>query len=490
MHAISRRRAPPLAAILLCAAALLGAVLAALPARADQDDDAECVPSNAAEIYSPIERTFQHQELLPAGAVARLPQFGPAVPNAEGPVLLEDLKERLRYDDPFFRDMRVNLYLRTGYLDRENAGTPTAPPSTSQAWAGGSALGFRSGWHDGSLQLEAAVASAQPLYAPEDEGGTLLLTQDQAEVSSVAVANARLRALGQELTVGRQLVKTPYINPQDNRMIPNAVEGVALMRRRDEAQTFDYGVGYLWGFKARDSSHFVSFSSELGVPEDRGVAVAGAKIVPIAGLTVGAIDYAIPDVLNTAFAEADWIFPKLACGVQFRLSANYTDQRTIGEDLMPGGPFATSQVSGRAAASYHDATVLAALSSNGKGADLNGPFGSFPAYTVLDQLNFNNAGETTFVVGAAYDFSRLITDGLKFQARYGKGWNVIDPQTGDPQSRQNEFNVEAEYQPMSGPFKNLHVQLFYSGVRFPDNPPGQDNQPQVRGVITYLVPLL
>ena len=43
---------------------------------------------------------------------------------------------------------------------------------------------------------------------------------------------------------------------------------------------------------------------------------------------------------------------------------------------------------------------------------------------------------------------------------------------------------------MSGPFENVHVQLFYSGVRLPDNPPGQENQPQVRGVVTYLVPLL
>ena len=110
----------------------------------------------------------------------------------------------MRSEDPFFRDMRVDLYLRTGYLDRHNSET-----STSQAWAGGSALGVRSGWHDDWLQLEAAVASAQPLYAPEDEGGTLLLTQQQAEVSSVAVANARVRALGQELVVGRQLSRRP-----------------------------------------------------------------------------------------------------------------------------------------------------------------------------------------------------------------------------------------------------------------------------------------
>ncbi len=486
MHAISRRRFPPLAAPLLASATLLGAGLTALPARADQDDVAERVPSNAGEVYSPIDKTFQRQQLLPGGPIARLPQFGPSVPEPEGPVLLEDLKERLRYRDPFFRDMRVNLYLRSGYLDRQNSET-----STSQAWAGGGALGVRSGYFDDWLQLEAAVASSQPLYAPEGEGGTLLLTQQQAEVSSVAVANARMRGFGQELVVGRQLVKTPYINPQDNRMIPNTVEGVVFERRRDEAQTFDYGFAYLWGFKARDSSYFVPFSNELGVTEDRVVAVVGAKLVPIAGLTVGAIDYAIPDTLNTAFTELDWMtLPPVAGALQFRVSVNYTDQRTIGEDLMPGAPFATSQIAARVAASYCDATVLAAVADNGKGADLNGPFGSFPAYTVLEQLNFNEAGETSVVFGAAYDFSHIITDGLKFQVRYGKGFNVIDPQTGAPQSRQNEFNFEAEYQPMSGPFENLHVQFFYSGLRFPDAPPSQENEPQVRGIVTYLVPLL
>ena len=128
---------------------------------------------------------------------------------------------------------------------------PSGPPSN--AWAGGSALAFRTGYLDDWLQFEAAGATSQPLYAPAGEGGTLLLTDNQAEISSFAIANAKLRGLGQELIVGRQLVKTPYINPQDNRMLPNAVEGAVLMRRRDEAETFDYGIGYLWGFKARDS---------------------------------------------------------------------------------------------------------------------------------------------------------------------------------------------------------------------------------------------
>jgi hypothetical protein len=481
MHAKPQPRASSRNALVFGVAMLaaIGALVSA--AEADQDDDAERVPSGAADIYSPIQRTFDHQAPLPGGPRRFVP--GTSLPAEDGPVLFQDLKERLRSADPFFRDMRLAVYVRTHDLDRHNATGPQ-----SQAWAGGSALAIRTGFLDDWLQFEAAGASSQPLYAPAGEGGTLLLTDNQAEVSSFAIGNARLRGLGQELVVGRQLVKSPYINPQDNRMLPNAVEGAVLTRRRDEAQTLDYGVGYLWGFKARDSSYFVPFSQELGVAQDRGVLAAGAKVMPIEGLTLGAIDYLISDVLNTTFAEADWIIR--AAPMQFRFSVNYTDQRTVGTDLIAGAPYATDQVGARAAASYADATILVAASQNGDGAALQGPFGSFPAYTVLDQLNFNEAGEKTIVVGAAYDLSHLIVDGLKVQTRYGWAWDAIDAPSGTPLTRQNEFNVELEYLPISGPFENIHVQVFYSAVELPNNPPGQTQQPQVRGIVTYLIPLL
>lgn len=479
MDAKPQPRAAPRAALLF-GMVLLATVGAPKISRADQDDDAERVPSSAGQIYSPIERTFDKQPALPGGP--RRVEPDRSLPNDTEPVLFQDLKQRLQSTDPFLRDMRVSYYTRTHALDLEN---DVGPPS--KAWALGAALGLRTGYLDDWLQFEVAAATSQPLWAPEGEGGTLLLTDNQAEVSSLGIANAHMRGLGQQLTIGRQLVKTPYINPQDNRMIPNAVEGVALMRRREEAQTFDYGFGYLWGFKARDSSRFVSFSQELGVAEDRGVAVAGAKVMPVKGLTVGAIDYLVPDVLNTAFAEVDWIVD--LAPVQLRFSVNYTGQRTVGEDLIVGAPYATHQIAERFAASYANATLLAAASHNGSEAALLSPFGSFPAYTVLDQLNFNAAGQQTFVVGAAYDFSQLLFDGIKLQTRYGWSWGALGA-VGSPAGRQNEYNLELEYLPSYGPFKNTHVQVFYSAVEFPNNPPGETQQPQIRGIITYLIPLL
>lgn len=478
MDANRKPRAAPRAALLF-GLVLLATAGASPIVRADQDDDAERVPSSAGDIYSPIQRTFDKQPALPGGPR----RFVRPMSDEDGePVLFQDLKDRLRAADPFLRDMRVSYYTRTHALDLENY---TGPPS--KAWALGAALGLRTGFLDDWLQFEIAAATSQPLWAPEGEGGTLLLTDNQAEVSSLGIANAHMRGIGQELTIGRQLVKTPYINPQDNRMIPNAVEGVALMRRRDEAQTLDYGFGYLWGFKARDSSYFVPFSEELGVEENRGVAVAGAKVMPVKGLTLGAIDYLIPDVLNTAFTELDWIVD--AAPVQMRFSVNYTDQRTVGADLLPGAPYDTNQVSGRFAASYANATLLLAASRNGNGGALQSPFGSFPAYTVLDQLNFNNPGQDTLVIGAAYDFSKIVIDGLKLQTRYGWSWGAAAA-SDSPAGRQNEYNLELEYLPTYGPLKNIHVQVFYSAVEFPNNPPGETQQPQVRGIVTYLIPLL
>lgn len=195
MHANRQPRASPRAALMFGVLLLAAMGAGGSAVRADQDDDAERVPSDAGDVYSPIERTFAPQMALPGGPRRLVP--GTALPADTGPVLLQDLKDRLRFADPFFRDLQLAVYLRTHVLDRNND-----DQTQSQAWAGGSALALRTGYLDNWLQLEGAAATSQPLYAPEGEGGTLLLTDNQAEVSSLAVANARLRVAGQEVVLG------------------------------------------------------------------------------------------------------------------------------------------------------------------------------------------------------------------------------------------------------------------------------------------------
>jgi hypothetical protein len=89
MHAKPQPRALSRSA-LASGVVLLATIGATGSARADQDDDAERVPSGAADIYSPIQRTFSPQAPLPGGPQRLVP--GTSLPADDGPVLFRDLK--------------------------------------------------------------------------------------------------------------------------------------------------------------------------------------------------------------------------------------------------------------------------------------------------------------------------------------------------------------------------------------------------------------
>ncbi|MFB3076526.1 MAG: hypothetical protein ACE1Y4_00840, partial [Lysobacterales bacterium] len=49
----------------------------------------------------------------------------------------------------------------------------------SEAWAMGGSISYRSGWLADLLSVEAEFFTSQPIVAPEDHGGTLLLAPGQ-----------------------------------------------------------------------------------------------------------------------------------------------------------------------------------------------------------------------------------------------------------------------------------------------------------------------
>ena len=472
---------------LLCSVAAMVVLACGLqPAKAEQDDAAKKLPSNAAELYSPIDKAFSQPQALPGGPDLRVPETLLGFPETvEEPAVLQDLKARLRNEDPFLRDTKLNLYFRTGYLDRKN------PDATqSQAWAAGSDLWYQSGYLRDWLQIGAAVFTSQPIFAPDGEGGTFLLAKDQDQMTTLGLAYGRIRFLNHELVIGRQHIKTPYANPHDSRMIPVAFEGAVLIPRQDMVETFNYITGYLWRYKPRDSSVFESFSEGLGVEEDRGMLVNGVKFIPVQGLTIGAIDYWIADTLNTAYAEVDWLLPSSTHDLKYRFGINYTDQRSVGKQLIEGAPYSTFQVSARFAVSYGSLTFRTAVSANGDDAAIRSPFGSFPAFTTLDEANFERAGEKAMDFGVVYDFSEVITEGLKIQIRYGQGRDAVDPATGASLPDRNEWNLNLDYRPKSGPLENVRFHLDYARLVLQDDTIPRRTVPRLVAIFTYLVPLL
>jgi hypothetical protein len=158
----------------------------------------------------------------------------------------------------FFRDSLLQFVARTYYLTRDNFNG-----SKSQAWAGGGWLAFRSGLIGDLFGVHIAGYTSQPIFAPFDEGGTRLLAPPQNSIGVLGQIYGRVQLGDQEIRGGRQLVDTPLINPDDNRMVPNTFEGATLVSLPDKDRNYDYSVGYLWTIKQRDSNDFIQMSDAL-----------------------------------------------------------------------------------------------------------------------------------------------------------------------------------------------------------------------------------
>ena len=87
-------------------------------------------------------------------------------------------------------------------------------------------------------------------------------------------AFAAVRLFDQTLTGYRQLINRPYINPQDNRMVPNTFEAYTLT---GSAADVSYTGGYITKIKLRNADSFAPMSSAAGgTGSHEGVAYAGA----------------------------------------------------------------------------------------------------------------------------------------------------------------------------------------------------------------------
>jgi hypothetical protein len=381
-------------------------------------------PSSVEQSITPIERAFK---LLP-----------------ERPGLLPRLKERLKDAPPFLRDTKIDVNLRTFYLNQKKY-----DDNHAEALAGGGALSYRSGWLLDRLAIGAAFYLSEPLYAPEERDGTNLLQPGQRGYASVGQLNARVRILdGQFLNLYRQAYDTPYMNRNDSRMTPNTFEGYSLqgvLGGKDGEPALRYGAGYISKIKERVSEDFVWMSRQAGAGVDRGVGVLGA-LFSYAGLSVGAIDYYSGDIINIGYAEGKYVVA-LPGEIGVLFAAQYTDERSVGGELLQGHSFATDQLGVKAEASRAGAVLTLAYTRVDRGADMQKPWSGNPGYTGAMVQSFNRAGEQTYLAKASYDFSRLGAPGLTVYALYARGWDRVDPRTKTPVPNEHEVNVDVQWRP-------------------------------------------
>ena len=455
---------------------------------ADSDSPDIPIPSTAHGTYSPIVEGFASPLDPREGLRATLPTtLTPPLQapsrEAEKGAWLRYLHQRLQAAEPFVRDTSLNINSRTYWLSRQSL-----DGSHAEALTSGGSIAYQSGYLADFVQLRSVLYTSQPLYAVG--AGTDNLTPDQQQITTLGQANVRLKFAGQEASLGRQLIRTAFINPRDNRMIPLTFEGIILVPERRKDQGLDYIGSYLWRYKPRDTDEFIPFSEPLGVKQDEGVLINGVRH-RFHGLTLGAANYWIRDTLNTTYGEADYVWGfEAEQGPTYRIGFNDLDQRSVGEQLIPGAPYNTYQASARFVAGYRGIVLTTAVSLTGKEANIRDPFGNIPVYTSMHQSSFERAGEQGYLVTLSYDFSTMGFDGFKFRVGWGQGIDAIDPTTGASEPDRNLFNLHLDYEPSGSRLEGLRMQLYYSNERLLTTALPRDEQGELRVVVNYLMPFL
>lgn len=334
--------------------------------------------------------------MLMAGAVSLTPA-GMARAADLAPVAPDPIRAA------FFDDATFTLHVRSYLFDwSNNQGDDPA------AWAIGGWIGYQTGWIGDFLQLGAVAYTSQPLWAPEDRAGSLLLLPDQDGFSVLGQAYAALRYEGQVLTLGRQMVDQPEINPHDNRMVPITYEGGSL---GGDVGMLSYYAAFLTATKTRGSDDFDNFAEVVGVDQDEPMYLGGLALAPNDDIKARTSLYVVPDILLSSYTDGQWNMGEHN-GFSFELSSQFMIQTGIGSELLTGPDFTAWVFGIMGDVSRSGLTLTAGYTANGSDDDWQTPYGMWPGYTNMIIGVFDRAAEQTLLLGASYDLAHVGIDGL------------------------------------------------------------------------------
>ncbi|MGQ0578254.1 MAG: OprD family outer membrane porin [Betaproteobacteria bacterium] len=358
---------------------------------------------------------------------------------------------------PFFDDSKISAQLRTFYFNRDKY-----DDSNSEAWALGGSLSYQSGYLADVFRAGAVAYTSQPLYAPDDRDGTLLLTPGQEGYTVLGQIYGEFKFTDRLAgAFGRKEYNTPYINKNDTRMTPNTFEGVSLYGKsggKDGAPEWRYGGGYITKIKERNSDEFVSMSVDAGASVERGVYVAGANYLK-KEFTIGAANYYSDDIINIFYTEAKYV-PSLSEGTKLKLAAQFSDQQSTGDDLLTGTAFSTHQWGVKADLDLGAALLTLAYTDTADGATMRNPWSGYPGYTSVQVQDFFRAGESAVMLKAAYDFSRHGLKGTSAYALWVHGSGVEAPAYNE-----DEVDLNLQWVPdKGGSLRGMSFRLRYANV--------------------------
>ncbi len=236
-------------------------------------------------------------------------------------------------------------------------------------------------------------------------------------------------------------------------MVPNTFEAIAVGNA--SRQGFAYVVGYVDKIKRKNDDDFIPMSEAAGVTNGNdGVLMAGGRYIFTDGTEIAAINQQISDVFNTLFAKVERSF-KLAEAQSLKAFLQYTDQRSVGDDLI--GEFDTDLLSGKVEYTAGRATLRLGASTTGSEKGIQKPYGNPANYLSVIVEDFDRSDEDAWMIGGNYNFQRLGPGEFSMFANIVKG---DTPDAGPTASTdQTEYDLTADYRINEGPATNLWVRL-------------------------------
>ncbi len=350
----------------------------------------------------------------------------------------------------FIKYSTLKLNLRNFYFSSHDPSDAPNNDNEKVSWAQGGSLLYQSGKLYDVFTLQTQVFTSLKLYGPEDKDGALLLEPGQESYTVLGILNPRFDYEKHGLTLYRQRMDVPYLNSQENRMTPNTFEAYSYTFFGAENDSpIRVGAGYINKIKKRDSDEFVYMSEAAGVQgHDRGMPWLGVKIQPSDEIEFSAVDYAGLDFLNIFYSDLNYTH-KLNNDWAAKSSLQYSEQRSIGEDLLTGEDVSVAMVGFQQAISYKKILLRTAVTANDKGTNLISPYGSYAGYNSSIVEDFNRAGEIAWKFGLSYDFSDIGLDGLTAYTDYIFGHRAVD-EAKNSLNDNNELDINVDYHVKEG----------------------------------------
>ncbi len=277
---------------------------------------------------------------------------------------------------------------------------------------------------------------------------------EHRDYAGLGEAFVRYRRGGSALSFGRQPIRSPWVNPHDVRMTPNAFESLLFTHRGAIA---DFTLAHATRMKRKNETRFRPMSDHVVSGSDEPLTLAGLRYDGIPGTRLQLWDYLAHRMWNDVYLRVDrhWRF---AGGPQYWAILRFLKRDSLGEAL--AGPLDT----------YHTGIEV--------GAKLGG-FGAGFAWSRNGEQGISRVwGHDMTISNQVYVADRAREQALKFSVdyRFGAwGWpglraglvySVANTPDDSPSASpdRGELNLDLSYE-FGASVKGLSLRARYATIK-------------------------